>query len=406
MKNCFLLAVIGIIVAACGGNTPPSGVANDVEAAKEGLLGSYGETIVQKVAEFNERAQNIKSELQEFDQEFEKYLEDHKDTPLDGMEKLKREMNEKFYSRKVELDNKWIAFEKEVVAWERTMKEQLKSVQIPTKLAEGSSLKLVEPFYVSRVDSKLRTLSVSATVEPTVNRPRFKDMMSYNKSKVRPTVSALDGEGRVLSELNGVNSRFDEKTLDLNAGEKIKIVYHLDFSMLGAKKLLIEWDASADAGKAVATSSTKNELGLFQLRGPVKKCVWNDGSETRTIEFDEKGMWTLLNGKTPWGGDMKVKRDSNNRIIKRGDAYDEEYTTYKYNAQGQLAEQTEMYMDGGCATKFTYNSDGDCTGKISCDPEGDVKITYTILERDDNNNWTKRKDQNGNSETRKIYYYY
>ena len=68
-------------------------------------------------------------------------------------------------------------------------------------------------------------------------------------------------------------------------------------------------------------------------------------------------------------------------------------------------------MDGGSTSRYYYNVDGECVKKkvyYVPEEEGDDGVlvyTFTIMERDSHGNWTKRKDQNDNLETRQITYF-
>lgn len=153
----------------------------------------------------------------------------------------------------------------------------------------------------------------------------------------------------------------------------------------------------------------KGELGLYELRGPVKQCIWKNDDSENNLGFDKNGMWVTENGYTLGGEGVVIKRDKAGRIIKRGDPYDEEYTSYTYNSNGLVTKKIIKYMDGGDEIQFFYNSNGDCTKCVNSfgDMEGSGKETtkYTIVTRDSYGNWTKRKDQHGKVETRIITYY-
>ena len=153
----------------------------------------------------------------------------------------------------------------------------------------------------------------------------------------------------------------------------------------------------------------KGELGLYELRGPVKQCIWKNVDSEYNLGFDKNGMWVTENGYTLGGEGVVIKRDKVGRIIKRGDPYDEEYTSYAYNSNGLVTKKIIKYMDGGDEIHFYYNSNGDCTKCVNSygDMEGSGKLTtkYTIVTRDSYGNWTKRKDQHGKVETRIITYY-
>ena len=153
------------------------------------------------------------------------------------------------------------------------------------------------------------------------------------------------------------------------------------------------------------------ELGIFELYGSVKECIWNNGIQVSKHGFDEKGMWVSENGKKPWEYSEAIKRDDQGRIIKMGDPYDEQYETFAYNDDGLIAKRVMKEIDGfKVQTEYFYNDEHECVKTVSTidDPlegPGEDTNTYTILERDSQGNWTKRKNQNGNTETREITYY-
>ena len=157
------------------------------------------------------------------------------------------------------------------------------------------------------------------------------------------------------------------------------------------------------------SSAVQGELGLFELCGPVKTCVWKDRGETYTHGFDRKGMWISENGMKPWAGQESVKRDRQGRIVKMGDSYDEEYESFAYNANGLITKRIKKYMDGIFYTYYYYSSKGECTKSVhefeDMGETGKDTIVYTILSRDSYGNWTKRKTQKGVVETRTITYY-
>lgn len=163
-------------------------------------------------------------------------------------------------------------------------------------------------------------------------------------------------------------------------------------------------------GKATVINYTaRGELGLFDLRGPVKECVWTTKDQTRKFGFDPNGMWIFEDGRKPGAnyGDM-VKRDGKGRIIQIGDG-EETGELFTYNSNGLMTKHVTVYMDGRDVATYTYNSKGECTKESFSygDMYGSGKNTaiFTILSRDSQGNWTKRKTQNGNVETRTITYY-
>ena len=154
----------------------------------------------------------------------------------------------------------------------------------------------------------------------------------------------------------------------------------------------------------------RGELGIFDLRGPVKSCKWKRLYQTNTYTFDENGFWLTQDGqklkKVYAGG---IERDKKGRITMG--APDEFYgISYTYNDKGMIKE---TFCDGVTST-FTYDDDGYVKKEhVNVAPEmGDEEgesaeeytLNYTILEKDEVGNWTKRKCSKG-TETRTIEYY-
>lgn len=189
--------------------------------------------------------------------------------------------------------------------------------------------------------------------------------------------------------------------------------------MLGIAMPMMAQQKKAPAKRATTTKKSgtttttinftaQGELGLFDLRGPVKECVWVTKDRTRKLGFDKKSMWISEDGREPWSNYGPVKRDSKGRIIQMG--YEEESgELFTYNANGLMIKHVTIYMDGRDIVTYTYNSKGECTKETFSygDMYGSGKNTaiFTILERDSQGNWTKRKTQKGSVETRTITYY-
>lgn len=188
----------------------------------------------------------------------------------------------------------------------------------------------------------------------------------------------------------------------------------------GKKLFLVSEDASAptisqegvveaEPEAAKPAEPGRGELGIFDLRGPVKSCKWKYvHGDSNTYTFDENGFWQTKDGqsikKMYHAG---IDRDKTGRIVK-GDFefYDE---TFTYNEHGLL---TETVCDG-VSRIVTYDADGYVKSERYVTPpemgddEGEPETTiynYTIVEKDEIGNWTKRKCSQG-TETRTIEYY-
>jgi len=172
----------------------------------------------------------------------------------------------------------------------------------------------------------------------------------------------------------------------------------------------VEEETEVTTEEAEPAPAIVGELGLFELRGPVKSCTWKTQYATTKMEFDKNGLWTKNDGQKPWAYYPNVKRDKQGRLVKMDNG--DESTEYTYDQEGRITHRVINYMDGCDDTRWEYDAAGDCVKNINSyagegAEEGDENrvSTYTITERDDHGNWTKRKDQNGQQETRTITYY-
>ena len=179
-------------------------------------------------------------------------------------------------------------------------------------------------------------------------------------------------------------------------------------------------EESEDAAAEKEADVVKGDLGAFELRGPVKECIYVSGDYKVTRTFDEQGIWTSEDGKSlkskfPAG----VERDNAGRIVKGklNKMEPDLCIVYQYNDKG-LVEHIDYneYLDGGSAEDYTYDADGYLTKKSveymgmdaydeeSEEPSGPTVMKYSILEKDQHGNWTKRKCDNS-TEQRTITYY-
>lgn len=157
----------------------------------------------------------------------------------------------------------------------------------------------------------------------------------------------------------------------------------------------------------------KGDLGRFALKGPVKYMKDMVGGGGPEYYFNSDGFLSESDG-SPLKADEnneQYTRDSQGRITiydKFGFNWKEEY---EFNSNGLLERKRSTNISGSNRSddRYTYNSEGEC---VSCSSvyfqlgeQGKQTIKYTILTRDKYGNWTKRKDQHGNIETRKITYY-
>lgn len=174
-----------------------------------------------------------------------------------------------------------------------------------------------------------------------------------------------------------------------------------------------EQDEETDSKKAEA-SVGRGELGRFDLRGPVRKCVTAGPEGTVTHTFNKDGIWLTTDGKTlkqmysPDNG-YTIERDKAGRVAKISDGFT--YDEFNYNSQGLVTSIS--YYSGETTITYKYDADGyiiketkEISPEMGSDDPAEIVVrTFAILEKDDYGNWTKRKDQKGNVETRKIMYF-
>lgn len=147
---------------------------------------------------------------------------------------------------------------------------------------------------------------------------------------------------------------------------------------------------------SAAQAIARGELGIFDLRGPVKSCTWINewGNTTRT--FDAQGFWKTMDGKSlnaifPSG----IKRDAKGRIVKGlvdSEGNGEDYT---YDAQGRVVKYFFHVYDDINSETTRYGADGYILQR-RFEPGGmDAGEPYTETYRnvvvDKNGNWTERK---------------
>ena len=175
----------------------------------------------------------------------------------------------------------------------------------------------------------------------------------------------------------------------------------------GKQKTVANDDAEQTDEAAEVGDVVRGELGAFELRGPVKECVWNYGSYEQTYTFDEKGMWTTRDGRVPWDG-WASKRDEQGRIIHMGDGDIEE--VFEYNDKGLRTVYAYHDWEYGYKTYYTYDENDEVIEVKDVNwynnEESNPRVNkFKVLERDSHGNWTKRDIGQGVISTRQITYY-
>ena len=139
-------------------------------------------------------------------------------------------------------------------------------------------------------------------------------------------------------------------------------------------------------------SYLSEDLRLRDLYGNVESVTMNYWTDY----FDENGVNVTPN--------MLIERDSKNRIIRYafnngendGDMYLEE--RFEYDEKGNVSKYEKDMYEGGISGKCFYDKEGHLE-KMYADgyAEGDNWVSetkYTILEKDEHGNWTKRNVHN------------
>lgn len=171
--------------------------------------------------------------------------------------------------------------------------------------------------------------------------------------------------------------------------------------------------AKPATGSATNSNVARGDLGIFELKGPVKSFVFKNqwGETTRT--FDKNGTWLTKDGQS-----LKqiyqsgIRRDKNGRIVKGIMDSDGNGEEYYYNAKGWITKRTFHYYDTTQEDTYTYDANGKLLkmrvvegGLDASEPYTEV---YETLATDEFGNWTKRYSKIGSEksiETRTITYY-
>ena len=166
------------------------------------------------------------------------------------------------------------------------------------------------------------------------------------------------------------------------------------------------------------------ELGIHDLRGPVKSAVVNcDGEYEIEYTFDENGMWLTQGEQTiEEVYNNGIERDEQGRIVngkfEEPESCNLYAASYVYNGDGTIATIGYEDPEETSSTSYAYGENGDCveshmTGtycEMGADEEEviDVITEYEVLEKDARGNWTKRVEKTfgkENTVTRQITYY-
>lgn len=148
----------------------------------------------------------------------------------------------------------------------------------------------------------------------------------------------------------------------------------------------------------------------FDVRGKIKTLKFYNGEEC-IVNFDESGRF--LSKKFDGHDEYEVTRDSDGKIIYNhsfNDCWDTFYTgNFSYDSNGCIQEYKATSTMRYCSTTYRYKYDTEdniMSAKVEFSVFGEDRtaiiyitnpstfesnIKYTILEKDDRNNWTKRQ---------------
>ena len=160
-----------------------------------------------------------------------------------------------------------------------------------------------------------------------------------------------------------------------------------------------------------APQKVADDRALFDLKGNVRECKVTFNGAVQTYTFGKDGEWTGWNGM-----DMKesfpggIERDTEGRITEgKRDQYGEYFHRYTYDDKGRV--RTAHFcedMEGGYIETYRRSFEGEVIRidrRGGFDPDGNPTVTLcTIVTRDAQGNWTKRKRGTA-IETRTITYY-
>lgn len=156
------------------------------------------------------------------------------------------------------------------------------------------------------------------------------------------------------------------------------------------------------------------ELGLFELKGHVKSCLWTNawGSNTRT--YDENGFWLTGDGWSlssiyPEG----IVRDQKKRITTG--YFEGGNESWTIDEKGRKTTYSIVEYDGGEKHTYTYDANDNVVSEqvefLGMDVywNEEYNLSYSDWEFDSHGNWVKRtaySTTNGYSQESRIIVYY
>lgn len=161
------------------------------------------------------------------------------------------------------------------------------------------------------------------------------------------------------------------------------------------------------------SDEVRGDLGIFDLKGPVKSFVFKNQWGTTTRTFDRNGIWLTKDGQSlkqiyPNG----IKRDNNGRLVKGIMDADGNGEEYYYNTTGRITKRSYHEFDTLEDNTYTYDANGKLLKMHVIEGGMDAAPPYTevyeIQATDKYGNWTKRITKIGTERsvvTRTITYY-
>lgn len=225
---------------------------------------------------------------------------------------------------------------------------------------------------------------------------------------------------------------------------KKRIVYLFALSLLvscniGANNKSNEQEAeNNDTCQLKVTQEEKDETypigdrAFFDVKGNVKSIL--DVATNNLIEFDTNGLYFSaeydevetkdgITTRRATEADGAVEfwaiYDAKGRLIEESESVENMGVfAVEYDKQNRVVKYKDSQHDALVLVTFKYNKEGDCIQKtekikehyfvVDIDVPKEEKPTitkYTILTKDKQGNWLKRKDSKGETEERVIKYY-
>lgn len=421
-----LLTVATALLTACGGGSGLSSEDNAlIDEAKKGFLGEGSGEMLTLMAEVDslsaQHKQLVQSEaIQAFNHGDESFSQVEIEKVMDQI----RDLEQQIEAKCKELDQVAHAYE-----------AQAGDLVIEAEVAEGVPLKVLTPFQAQELNwhdcdggglglfpvchRGSFFLKMTGMVELTEERPRITDWRRQPEDYYAVKLVRMKADGEVIDTISPVIT-LNSNSGAFNAGEQFDA--HFSFGTqpiengqsdrtrnlrhLATKKVLVIWEHPVQDKSADVVTG---DLGIFELRGPVKEVHWKTYGDTWTLFFNEQAQWTGERGRGTFSNFPKVKRDNQGRIVKLSDNYDEQRMTFTYNEQGLVVRETVEYMDGGEEIIFEYDDEGfikkEKDSYADMDGQDVTTNVFTITERDEHDNWTRRVNQHGREQTRVIKYF-